>query len=53
MAAQTPFPVRFDACTAFGAEDEADFFKLFQVGQGYLTSRQDRMRTPACPMPLL
>ena len=53
MAAETPFPVCLDACTALGAEDEANLFKLFEICQDYLTSRQDRMRTPACPMPLL
>lgn len=53
MTAQTPFPIRFDARAALRAEDESYLFKFFQIGQGYLTSRQDRMRTPACPMPLL
>jgi len=53
VASQTPLPVRFDARAALRAEDEAYFFEFFTIGQCYLTSRQDRIRTPACPMPLL
>jgi hypothetical protein len=53
MTSQTPLAVRLDARAALRAEDKAYFFEFFQIGQSYLTSRQDRMRTPACPMPLL
>ena len=53
VTAQTPFPVCFDARAALRAENETYFFEFFPIGQSYLTSRQDRMRTPACPMPLL
>jgi len=53
MAAQTPLAIRSNAGAALGAEDEPYFLEFFQIGQCYLTSRQDRMRTPAFPTPLL
>ena len=47
VAPETPFPIRLDARAALRAEDKTYFFEFFQVRQGYLTSRQDRSRTPA------
>jgi hypothetical protein len=47
VTSKTPFPIRLDACAALGAENKAYFFEFFQIRQSYLTSRQDRSRTPA------
>ena len=43
VAPETPLPIRLDACAALRAEDEAYFFKLFQIGQGlsHLAPGQD------------